>query len=553
MRDLGATHLWLTGCLRQATLTDYAEIDLPADDPDVVKGVAGSFYAVRDYFDVCPDYAADPAKRLDEFRALISRIHAAGLKAMIDFVPNHVARGYGSVVRPELDFGVGDDTTRFFSPANHYFYVTDQPGEPLRLSRPDHWHPPGYVFDGLYAPENGTPGRPVKVTGNNCPFTFLSAEPWYETVKLNYGYDFLAGTGHYDPRPRTWDVADAILDYWQGFGVDGFRCDFAHFVPPEAWRFLIERAKRRDNNVYFIAEAYPWEGSGDPVTHRRQLIESGFDAVYNDGSYNDLKKVYLGWADQHAYHHAITALSADERRQSVQYLENHDERRVASPIDGAHGPGNSGFGSANAGYLLAPLQYLCGPGPVLMLNGQEVGEPGADAEGFSGRDGRTTVFDYWCMPQFAKWVNGHAYDGDGLDDSQRALRRFYAGLLGLCQHPAVRGDGYWGLKYLNRPDVYADCSDALYSFARYDVAGRGLLLVVGNFDRDRATTGRVRLPSELIDAAGLPATLRVRLCLDRSGTRDELVGDFQTSDLMTDGLPLTVPAETACVYAMNGL
>src|SRR6266446_4427973 len=165
LRDFGVTHLWLTGCLRQATLTEYP--GLPADDADVVKGRAGSFYAVRDYFDVCPDYALDPAKRLAEFEALIERVHQAGLKALIDLVPNHVARGYHSVVKPRLDFGLGDDTSRFFDPANHFFYLVDPPGRKLRLSKPAHWNPPGVTFDGLFAPEDGSPGRPPKATGNN--------------------------------------------------------------------------------------------------------------------------------------------------------------------------------------------------------------------------------------------------------------------------------------------------------------------------------------------------------------------------------------------------
>lgn len=552
IRALGITHVWLTGCLRQATLTDHTALGLPADDPDVVKGIAGSFYAVRDYFDVCPDYARNPADRLAEFRALVDRVHASGMKVMIDFVPNHVARGYHSVVRPDLDFGTGDDTGRFFSPANHFFYITDRPGEPLRLNRPDDWNPPGFAFDGLYPPEDGSPDRPVKVTGNNCRDTSPGPDPWYETVKLNYGYDFTTGHGHYAPRPRTWDVADQILAYWQNLGVDGFRCDFAHYLPGEAWQFLIANAKLRDADAYFIAEAYPWPGSGDPITHRHQLIEAGFEAVYNDASYDALKKIYLGWGSQDDYHHTITSAAPGARRRMVQYLENHDERRIASPVNPTgHGTGSSGFGSSEAGYLLAPLQYLCGPGPVLMLNGQEIGEPGADAEGFSGRDGRTTVFDYWCMPEFANWVNGHAYNGGGLADWQRQLRSYYAGLFALCQDPAVRGDGYWGLKYVNRPAVHADCPESFYTFARYEAGAGRLLLVVANFDRHRSAAGRVRVPRELADTCGLSDTLDTRLVLDRSGSRNMNGAELTRQSLDADGLGVTLPAQTTHVYLLG--
>ncbi len=208
LKGLGATHVWLTGCLRQATLTGRGALGLPADDPDVVKGIAGSFYAVRDYFDVCPDYATDPEKRLDEFRALVDRLHAAGLKVLIDFVPNHVARGYHSVRRPDRDFGRGDDQTRFFARDNHFFYLVDPPGQRLALRRPPSWNPPGFVFDGLYPPEDGGPGRVPRASGDNCASASPSKDNWYETVKLNYGYNFLDCSAHYDPRPRTWDLMD---------------------------------------------------------------------------------------------------------------------------------------------------------------------------------------------------------------------------------------------------------------------------------------------------------------------------------------------------------
>jgi hypothetical protein len=105
--------LWLTGVLEQASGTAYPT--RPADPPDILKGIAGSPYAIRDYFDVCPDYAQDPDKRLDEFKALLDRCRAHGFKVIIDFVPNHVARSYASDVRPELSFGEGDDRSVFFS------------------------------------------------------------------------------------------------------------------------------------------------------------------------------------------------------------------------------------------------------------------------------------------------------------------------------------------------------------------------------------------------------------------------------------------------------
>ena len=269
IKDLGATHVWLVGCLRQATLTDYTALGMPADDTDVVKGIAGSFYAVRDYFDVCPDYALNPADRMTEFEALVGRIHQAGMKVLIDLVPNHVARGYHSIVKPQLDLGVGDDQTKFFAPDNSFFYLVNPPNQALQLSRPSYWNPSGYAFDGKFPPEDGSPGHVPKASGDNCATASPSKDNWYETVKLNYGFNFTDGTGDYTPRPRTWDFIATVLAYWQAKGVDGFRCDMAYLVPREAWEYLIKNARGpgRDPDCFFLAEAYPTSDRGYPITY----------------------------------------------------------------------------------------------------------------------------------------------------------------------------------------------------------------------------------------------------------------------------------------------
>jgi glycosidase len=556
IKGLGATHVWLTGCLRQATLTAYPMLGLPADDPDVAKGIAGSFYAVRDYFDVAPDYANDPANRLDEFDALVARVHAAGLKVVIDLVPNHVARGYHSVVKPALDFGTGDETTKFFARDNHYFYLVDPPHQALRLSRPPHWNPAGFVFDGAFPPEDGGPGRPPKASGDNCFFANPSKDNWYETVKLNYGFNFADGTSDFSTRPRSWDVVDQIIAYWQARGVNGFRCDMAYYVPRKAWEFLIGNARGRDPDVFFLAEAYPNNDRAIPIHDLNELIAAGFDAFYGSGPYEALKRIYQGFGSQDDYSGQVGSLSTAERPHRLFYLENHDERRIASPVvawrDGhGVGSGDSGFGSPDAGYQLGPLQFLAGSGPVLLFNGQEVGEPGAGFEGFSTDDGRTTAFDYWCMPEFVRWVNGHAYDGGGLSAPQKSLRKFYADLLALCQDPAVRGAGYWGLKYFNRSSVFGDCPDDLYSFARFQDGSGRLLVVVANFRPNSDTSGTLRIPGPLADAAGLIDPLKVRLLLDRSGTRDLTVATTTRNGLALGGFPTTVPNQSALVYAIG--
>ena len=94
IKNLGVTHIWYTGVPHHAVINDYTEIGISNDDPDVVKGRAGSPYAVKDYYNVNPDLAKNPSNRLKEFKSLIERTHKAGMKVIIDIVPNHVARKY---------------------------------------------------------------------------------------------------------------------------------------------------------------------------------------------------------------------------------------------------------------------------------------------------------------------------------------------------------------------------------------------------------------------------------------------------------------------------
>lgn len=541
---LGATHVWLTGVPRQATLTDWSSVDpmLAADDPDIVKGRAGSFYAVRDYYDVSPDYADDPAMRREEFVALVDRVHAAGMRVVTDLVPNHVARSYGSVVHPEWDFGAGDARGTFFSPSSSFFYLSG--GSPLMLSRPASWTIGGVTFDGRFGGEDGSAGRPARVTGNNVTSASPSASDWYETIKLNWGLNFTDGSSDYDPIPTTWTLFDHVIEHWQAQGVDGFRCDFAHFVPVEAWSWLIGRARMRDPDVFFFAEAYE---------NLPGLLAAGFDSVYHDAAYDALKGIYLGRTSHEDLSTLYNSLSEVDRGRYLHYLENHDERRIASPIVTSGGTDDSGFGSFRAGYQLAPLQYLYAHGPILVYNGQEVGEEGAGIEGFGGDDGRTSIFDYWSMPRMVEWVNGGAYDGGRLDAAHAALRAYYADLLALAQDESVRGTGYWGLEYYNDPTRFTDCPEGFYSFARFAPGSGRLLVVVANFAPSAASSGPVRVPLELADAAGLSSSraFTVRRVLDEGGAADATVAALTRAQLVTSGFAVTVPDQAAHVFVIE--
>lgn len=497
LKEMGFTHLWLTGVLEQASGTAYPK--RPADDPDILKGIAGSPYAIKDYFDVCPDYADDPDRRLDEFRDLLDRCERHGLKVIIDFVPNHVARSYASDVRPELSFGEGDDCGAFFDTENHFYYLqAGHPGggPPLKLPTA------GMAgCDGKFAPETGF-GR---VTGNNSVTWAPSIHDWYETVKLNYGHDFTTGrdTSHLpgptaapSEVPKTWRTMDEILGYWQNMGVDGFRCDMAHMVPIEFWRWVVNRCRHRDPQVFFCAEAY----DNDPAKLTEghvldELLHAGFDAVYDDPVYDVLEGIY----DSGKWANDLDPLTFTGARfhKSLRYAENHDEVRIASPKEwGGHG--------MKLGRPVSAVLFAMGRGPVMLYHGQEVGEPAAGPEGFGGDDARTSIFDYWSMPEFAKWVNGGKFDGGRLSAGQRSLREWYGKLIHATQSGAFTRGEFYGLNHSNKENpAFGRVGDEmvsghwLYAFLRRDTRSSQAFLVVANFHPSETLSGvRIRIPND---------------------------------------------------------
>jgi len=548
LREFGITHVWLLGVLRQATATDYSDLGLPADDPDLLKGIAGSPFAIRDYFDVCPDFADHPARRLEEFRALVDRMHTERLKVLIDFVPNHVARSYRSTVKPDLTFGAEDDRTRFFTPNNNFFYLQGDP--PLRLPTMRDGRPVSPTClvvggcDGLFDGEldHG------KVTGNNVNSWTPNSGDWYETVKLNYGFDFTQGrhgpkefpaAAQLDkPIPDTWRKMDAILAYWQDLGVDGFRCDMAHWVPMEFWQWALHRARERKPDTFFVAEAY--DNDPNKLTDGNvlvALVDAGFDAVYDDQCYDILKDIYDGpkWAND--LDDALGAVAP--LHQSLRYSENHDEVRLANPSHWG------GLG-AGVGRPVSAVLFGLGRGPLLLYNGQEVGEPAVGVEGFGGDDARTSIFDYWAMPELAKWVNGHRYDGGRLPAEQQGLREWYARLLTLTDEPAFRRGEFIPLNRANRDDprfgqMTGDQASGhwIYAYLRQDPSSGQCFLVVANLHGQQTFRGvRVLFPHEAvvaIDMATGDAKLEFR---DRLATSQPLGVSTTASRLRENGLQL---------------
>lgn len=472
IKELGVSHIWYTGVLHHATVTDYSEFGLPGDDPDVVKGRAGSPYAVKDYYNVNPDLAVNPERRLQEFEALIKRTHEQGMKVIIDIVPNHVARDYHSVSKPEgvQDFGANDDTSVSYRRDNNFYYVV---GEDFQVPQGDDYQ----VLGGMSHPkvDGEFVERPAKWTGNGARKAQPDINDWYETVKINYGvkpdgsYDFPRLPQEYADKdyqahyafwqskqlPDSWYKFRDITQYWLDKGVDGFRYDMAEMVPVEFWSFLNSSIKMTNPDAFLLAEVY------NPSLYRPYLHSGKMDYLYDKvGFYDTLKAIIQG-------REGAQALLAEHRQvldieqHMLHFLENHDEQRIAS-ADFA--------GDMNWGKPAMTVSTLIGRGPSMIYFGQTVGEDGSEEPGF-GDPTRTSIFDYIGVPAHQQWMNHGAFDGGQLSEDQRELRQFYVQLMSLNTLPAIVAG--------QRVEVTNSQPQQVVSFIRQQ--GEQRLLVVANF------------------------------------------------------------------------
>ena len=471
IHGMGFTHVWYTGVIRHATATDYSKHGIPRQHPSVVKGVAGSPYAITDYYDIDPDLADDIDQRMSEFQQLVDRTHQAGMKVIIDFVPNHVAREYHSIMKPEgvRDLGEDDDTGMHFSPTNNFYYC---PGQPfVSPVQPKEGEEP-YV-------EN-----PAKCTGNdrfdNCP----GRNDWYETVKLNYGIDYCDAGGrsyHFDPVPNTWVKMTDILLYWASKDIDGFRCDMAEMVPPAFWAYATRIVKEHYPRIVFIGEVYD-------TNQYRTYIQSGFDYLYDKvGMYDCLRDVICDRRPASSITYYWQHVD-DIRPHMLYFLENHDEQRIASDFF---------CGSGAKAIPAVIVAALMGNNPFMVYAGQELGERGMDAEGFSGRDGRTTIFDYWCVDTIRRGY----FDRRHLSQDEMHLQLKYQQILHIAnREAAVREGEFFDLMYVN-PQTWKFNPRHEYAFLRK--FEDEVLLVVANFGPDRVNTS-VNIPAHAFDFLGLP-------------------------------------------------
>lgn len=462
IRELGATHVWYTGVIEHAHATDYSSYGIRPDDPHVVKGKAGSPYAISDYYDIDPDLATDVPHRMKEFEALVERTHKAGLKVVMDFVPNHVARQYHSDCAPAgiEDFGWGDDTTKFFAPNNNFYYLPRQ----------------------LFAPQfpiGDYSEFPAKASGNDCFTAFPGVNDWYETVKLNYGVDYGDGSRHFSPVPSTWLKMLRILRFWASKGVDAFRCDMVFMVPQEFWEWAIPQVKARYPEVVFIAEIY------DVNLYHDFLNRCHFDYLYDKVNlYDTLRGIQTGGWSAARITDCWQRVDGMNGRM-LNFLENHDEQRFAS---------EEFAGDATKVLPSLVVSSMLSTGPMMIYFGQELGEKAQDAEGFSGKDGRTTIFDYWSVPTVRRWLKGELYP------EEKGLRGVYGQILRMCnQEKAVAEGAFFDLMYVNFSNPRFS-PHRHYAFARY--AGDDVLLIVVNFCGNRAQID-VNLPQLFLDMASV--------------------------------------------------
>jgi oligosaccharide 4-alpha-D-glucosyltransferase len=507
IRELGTTHIWYTGVPHHALIRDYTKYGISDDDPDVVKGRAGSPYAVKDYYNVNPDLAIDPEKRLEEFEALVERTHANGMKVIIDIVPNHIARHYASSDRRRgfEDFGTDDNSSVAWAYDNNFYYVV---GEDFTI-------PEGYVpingeahplADGQFAES------PAKWTGNGSRAAQPKIDDWFETVKINFGVR-PDGSHAFDSLPdeaRNWsneqlvefwsqrDIPDSwkkfrdIVHYWLDKEVDGFRYDMAQMVPVEFWSYLNSSIKTRRPDAFLLSEIYV------PGMYRDYIELGRMDYLYDKvGLYDAIRSVMQGMTNTETIA-AAQADALDIESHMLHFLENHDEQRIGSP---------EFAGDAEKGKPGMVVSALIGNSPTMLYFGQDVGEPGAGDAGF-GKASRTTIFDYWGVPAHQRWMNGGKFDGGALSDDEKALRDFYARLMKVsANNPAMAGD------YAHIPTS----NDRIFAFARWQSDEH--LIIVSNF-ADEKQELTMDVPVDVIAKMGLGS--------GRRELRDQLYGSINT-------------------------
>jgi Glycosidases len=516
INDMGITHIWLTGIIRHASATAYPRLGIKATNPEVTKGLAGSPYAINDYYDIDPDLATNPRNRIKEFEQLVKRIHKAGMKVIIDYVPNHLAREYHSLAKQKdiEDFGAHDNQELAFSPNNSFYYCPHQAfvvpeKETVQITEPY------YEF-------------PAKATGNNVFQPAPTPYDWYDTIKLNYGIDYSNQSNHFDPIPDTWKKMLDIMLFWCGKQVDGFRIDMAEMVPVEFWDWLFSHVKK-DYSKVFIAEIY----------HPEQYdayLKAGFDYLYDKvGLYNTLENILCHDGSAESISSSWKNLDGKDG-QMLRFMENHDEKRLASPHF---------VGDAKASFPAVAVSALMNIGPFMIYNGQESGEDALGSVGYSGDDGRTSIFDYAIMPKHQKWMNGGKFDGSSFSLAQKETFDFYKRLLTLRNKEVFSQGNFYDLMWCNPWYSNFDPQN-LYAFLRYNERER--YLIICNFNRNEARMANVKIPVDALSLMQIGDKKKKWLAIDQFG--DQTI-PFSIENVSSDGISLHLYPSQVSIFQLQ--
>ena len=315
----GFTHIWLMGVWTVGPIVRseaFKYADLLNAYNFLVPGwtsedVLGSPYAIGDYH-VSPALGGDEA--LKKFR---ERLHARGLKLILDFVPNHLGLDHPWLREHPEYFVDGTDETQ-----------------------------------GVFHQETVLGPRWI-AHGKDPHFA-----PWIDTVQVDY---------------RRAETRAVMLDLLQSVATrcDGVRCDMAMLLlndvfartwshlPPqpsahpapttEFWADAIPAVKRAQPGFIFLAEVY-WSLEG----HLQHL---GFDYTYDKHLFDLL--VNHRAAEPQAY---LAAAPKKYIHASAHFLENHDEHRIAPRL-------------APDEHRAAALLILALPGMRFLHEGQLTGYP----------------------------------------------------------------------------------------------------------------------------------------------------------------------------------
>ncbi len=496
IKNLGVTYIWYTGVPHHALVRDYTAIGVSNDDPEVVKGRAGSPYAVKDYYNVNPDLAVNPAKRLEEFEALVARTHKNGMKVLIDIVPNHIARMYEGKSNPKgvRDFGADDNTSVEYDRNNNFYYI---PGQAFQVPTSDTYKPlngeKNTLIDGKFD-EN-----PAKWTGNGSRLAKPDSNDWYETVKVNYGIrpdgtkDFPELPSGFDKKtykehyafwknkevPSSWKKFRDIALYWTSKGIDGFRYDMAEMVPYEFWSYLNSSIKMKNPNAFLLAEVY------NPKEARNYINLGKMDYLYDKVLFYDkLKDIIKGKCLPDGISD-IQRDNADIEHHMFHFLDNHDEQRLASP---------EFAGTPEKGKPLMVVSTTISTSPTMIYFGQEVGEAGNENGGF-GTHSRTSIFDYVGVPSHQRWMNEGKFDGGQLSQSEKDLRDFYKRLLNFSLKSSALMGKYQEIQTINRSETLG-YDPGIYSFVRWSNIQK--LIIVTNFSWVSTSSFELIIPSDII-------------------------------------------------------